>query len=81
MVTTIYKDYDIYCDAIEGSDTKYLITIEGNYYPNKTYLKNYTEKGTFSVEVDLETQESKIIKDQGITSAYETYLALSTNWW
>lgn len=81
MVTTIYKDYDIYCDVVDGSDSKYLVTIKGEYYPNKTYLKNVTEEGTFSVEVDLITKEGNIIKDEGITSAWEVYLALNTKWY
>lgn len=81
MVTTIYKDYDIYCDAVEGSDSKYLVTIKGDYYPNKSQIKNYTQKGTFAVEVDLNTKEGKIVKDEGVTSAYDVYLALNTSWY
>ena len=81
MVNIIFKDYDISCDAVEGSDSKYLVTVTWYYYPNKTYLKNYTEEGTISVEVDINTKEGTKIKDQGITSAYEVYLATSTQWY
>lgn len=81
MIKTIYKDYDVNYEAVEGSDSKFLVTVTGNYYPNKTDLKNFTQEGTFTVEVDLATNEGKIIKDQGITSAYDVYRALSTKWY
>lgn len=76
MIDVIYKDYDVTCTAVEGSDTKYVITFNGNYYPNKPDLPNFTIEGTLSVEVDIATKTGKILEDDGIISAMDVWVIL-----
>ena len=78
MIETIYKDYDVTCTAVEGSDTKYVFTFEGNYYPNKHDLPNFTIEGTLSVEVDIATKKGKILEDDGIRTAMNVWVVLSS---
>lgn len=80
MIDIIYKDYDVTCTAVEGSDTKYVLTFDGYYYPNKRDIPNYTEHGVLSVEVDIATKTGKILKDQGITTAMDVYVVLGYSW-
>ncbi len=80
MIDIIYKDYDVTCTAVEGSDTKYVLTFDGTYYPNKRDLPNYTEHGILSVEVDIATKTGKILKDQGIRTAMDVYVVLGYSW-
>lgn len=80
MISTIYKDYDVTCEAIEGSKTKYLLTFDGEYYPNKKDVPDFTCPGTLAVEVDIEEKTGKIIKDEGVTDAMDVYLILSQVW-
>lgn len=78
MIDVIYKDYDVTCTAVEGSDTKYVITFNGNYYPNKPDLPNFTIEGTLSVEVDIATKTGKILEDDGIRSAMDVWVILGS---
>ena len=80
MIDVIYKDYDVTCTAVEGSDTKYVITFNGNYYPNKPDLPDFTTEGTLSVEVDIATKTGKILEDDGIRSAMDVWVILGNTW-
>lgn len=75
LVTTVYKDYDVYYYHVENSD-KYLITVKGPYYLNKAG-GNFTQEGTLTVEVDLNSDEYEIISDNGVISAMEVYYYLT----
>lgn len=77
MIEIIYKDYDVTCEVVEGSKTKYLLTFDGEYYPNKKDVPDFTCTGTLAVEVDIEEKTGKIIKDEGVTDAMDVYLILS----
>ncbi len=76
IIDIIYKDYNVTCTAVEGSNTKYVLTFDGTYYPNKRELPNHTEPGILSVEVDISTKTCKILKDQGVTTAMRVYVVL-----
>lgn len=76
MIDIIYKDYNVTCTAVEGSNTKYVLAFDGTYYPNKRELPNHTEPGILSVEVDISTKTCKILKDQGVTTAMRVYVVL-----
>lgn len=78
MIDVIYKDYDVTCTAVEGSNTKYVITFNGNYYPNKPDLPDFTIEGTLSVEVDIATKTGKILEDDGIRSAMDVWVILGS---
>lgn len=78
MIDVIYKDYDVTCTAVEGSNTKYVITFNGNYYPNKPDLPDFTIEGTLSVKVDIATKTGKILEDDGIRSAMDVWVILGS---
>lgn len=81
LLEEVCKEYTLTCEPEEGSETKFVFTVDAIYYPNKVDLDFLTETGTMVTVVDIESGECAIVEDSGILNAMEVYLALGTNWW
>lgn len=77
----VFKDYDIQCAPYQGSNTRFLVTLSGNYCPNVVDLPNVQNYGKITLLVDTDTSEVSLIEDDGIDQAFEVYISLGTNWY
>lgn len=80
LIPIVFKDYTTSVEPEGDSDTVFLVTVSGTYFPN-TDVPQYTEEGSMTCRIDVENQTYEITHGQNVKSAMETYVALHTVWW
>lgn len=81
LIDIVFTDYDVQCVANRGSETQFLVTLSGNYYPNVVDLPEVTHYGTIEFLVDTVEGTATLVSDDGIMKAFDIYIALGTAWY
>lgn len=74
MEEIIFSSSEIECEPYQGSDTKFLVTLSGNYYPNIVDFPSAQRNGRITLLVDTDTGGVSLYEDTGIESAFEAYI-------
>lgn len=77
MKDMLYNIFDPYptitCEPEEGSTTRFVFTVSGNYYINKSQLPGITDTGTMVAIYDTETNECTFTEGTEILKAMDLY--------